>query len=150
MLRIPLMIIILSMCFDSASADNSTSDEANGASVKIEVSGINVISGRIDCALFSSDVGFLQQPDMAAHDIQQVTKSKTSCSFTRLKAGNYAIAISHDLNSNGKLDKNFFGVPKEPWGVSNNARPKMRAPKFKEAMFELADRQQLILEIMVK
>ncbi len=37
-----------------------------------------------------------------------------------------------DLNGNGKLDTNLFGVPKEPWGTSANVRPRMRAPRFEE------------------
>jgi uncharacterized protein (DUF2141 family) len=28
-------------------------------------------------------------------------------------------------------------MPTEPWGVSNNARPKLRAPRFEEAAFSV-------------
>jgi uncharacterized protein (DUF2141 family) len=33
---------------------------------------------------------------------------------------------------NGKLDSYFFGMPKEGWGVSNDPRPRFRAPRFSE------------------
>ena len=47
--------------------------------------------------------------------------------------GEYAVAVHHDANANGKLDANFLGIPKEGYGVSNDARPTFRAPKFSEA-----------------
>jgi uncharacterized protein (DUF2141 family) len=50
-----------------------------------------------------------------------------------LVPGAYAVAVHHDANSNGRLDTNFLGIPKEGYGVSNDARPKLRAPRFDEA-----------------
>jgi len=47
--------------------------------------------------------------------------------------GAYAIAVHHDQNSNGKLDTNFVGIPKEGYGVSNDARPMFSAPRFAAA-----------------
>jgi uncharacterized protein (DUF2141 family) len=47
--------------------------------------------------------------------------------------GSYAVAAFHDENSNGKLDANFLGVPREGYGVSNDVRPRFRAPRFSEA-----------------
>lgn len=47
--------------------------------------------------------------------------------------GTYAVAVHHDANTNGKMDTNFFGVPKEGYGVSNDPRPRFRAPRFEEA-----------------
>jgi uncharacterized protein (DUF2141 family) len=49
--------------------------------------------------------------------------------------GDYAVAISHDLNGNGKLDKNFFGYPSEPFGFSNNFKPTLSSPDFSNCKF---------------
>jgi uncharacterized protein (DUF2141 family) len=49
--------------------------------------------------------------------------------------GDYAVAISHDLNGNGKLDKNFFGYPSEPFGFSNNFKPTLSSPDFSDCKF---------------
>ena len=45
-----------------------------------------------------------------------------------LEPGDYAVAIYHDENGNGQLDKRLFGIPKEPYGFSNNYRPRLSAP----------------------
>ena len=37
-----------------------------------------------------------------------------------VKPGTYAIAVFHDVNGNGKLDRSFIGLPNEPYGFSND------------------------------
>ena len=54
-----------------------------------------------------------------------------------LPAGTYAIGIFHDVNLNNKMDNNFFWVPKEQYGFSNNARALFGPPTFEAAAFEL-------------
>ena len=39
-----------------------------------------------------------------------------------LAPGRYAIKSFHDINGNGKMDTNPFGMPTEPFAFSNNAR----------------------------
>jgi uncharacterized protein (DUF2141 family) len=40
---------------------------------------------------------------------------------SRLPAGDYAFAVYHDANGNGKLDRNGVGMPTEDYAFSNNA-----------------------------
>lgn len=51
--------------------------------------------------------------------------------------GTFAVAVHHDANVNGRMDSNFFGMPKEGYGVSNDVRPKFRAPRFSEAAVQV-------------
>ena len=55
-----------------------------------------------------------------------------------LPAGEYALSVFQDVNDDGKLERNFIGIPKEPAGLSNNARPRFGPPKYKDAVFTLA------------
>jgi uncharacterized protein (DUF2141 family) len=64
-----------------------------------------------------------------------------------LPAGNYAVSAYQDLNGNGKLDKNLVGIPSEPYGFSNNARPKFRAPNWDETRFELRADTQIEIKL---
>ena len=54
-----------------------------------------------------------------------------------LPPGTYAIGIFHDVNLNNKMDNNFFGIPKEQYGFSNNARAFLGPPAFEAAAFKL-------------
>ncbi len=57
-----------------------------------------------------------------------------------LKPGIYAAQIFHDLNENGKLDTNALGIPKEPYGFSNNKKGIFGKPKFKKVSFMVKDK----------
>ncbi len=54
-----------------------------------------------------------------------------------LAPGDYAIAIIHDENSNGKLDT-FAGIPREGVGFSRNPALRFGAPSFQSARFTIA------------
>ncbi|MFM5950474.1 MAG: DUF2141 domain-containing protein [Novosphingobium sp.] len=49
--------------------------------------------------------------------------------------GAYGLALYHDENANGKVDKNGLGIPKEGFGFSNNPRILFSAPSFKKVRF---------------
>ena len=61
-----------------------------------------------------------------------------------LPEGEYAVAVYHDLNANNKLDKNFFGIPKEPYGFSKNFKPTLSAPNFKDCSITLDEKGRKI------
>lgn len=52
-----------------------------------------------------------------------------------LPEGRYAIKAFHDVNSSGNMDFNWAGLPKEPYGFSNNVMGTMGPPKFEQAAF---------------
>lgn len=54
-----------------------------------------------------------------------------------LPAGEYALSVYQDTDGNGKMARNFVGLPKEPAGLSNNIVPRFGPPKYKDAKFEL-------------
>ena len=59
-------------------------------------------------------------------------------SFDGLPPGDYAIAIIHDENNNGKLDT-VAGIPREGFGFSRNPPIGFGAPRFRAARFTIAE-----------
>ncbi len=55
------------------------------------------------------------------------------------RPGVYAIALYHDKNANTDLDRNFIGIPTEPYGLSNNAKVFLGPPEHKDAAFTVPD-----------
>lgn len=53
------------------------------------------------------------------------------------KAGIYAIAVYHDKDSNHEFNKNFLGIPSEPYGISNDPRIGLSAPPHEKAAFDV-------------
>ncbi|NNE38169.1 MAG: DUF2141 domain-containing protein [Gammaproteobacteria bacterium] len=62
--------------------------------------------------------------------------------------GTIAVMAYYDENQNGKLDRNFIGIPRESIAISNNYRPK-GPPNFGPASFSLGamDSRQLDMEM---
>ena len=56
-----------------------------------------------------------------------------------LPPGHYAVSVYLDENQNGKLDINFIGIPKEPVGASNNPKPHLGPPRFKDCTFGMGN-----------
>jgi uncharacterized protein (DUF2141 family) len=74
----------------------------------------------------------------------------TSCSFSNIEPGTYAVAVAHDENNNGRIDKNFVGVPSEGYGVSNNKTYALSAPKWEESIFVLEPGESKTLKVKLR
>ena len=64
-----------------------------------------------------------------------------------LPPGTYAIGIFHDANLNNRLDNYFFGVPREQYGFSNNARGFMGPPSFEDAAFSVEGKTEISISL---
>ncbi|MBY0507292.1 MAG: DUF2141 domain-containing protein [Bryobacteraceae bacterium] len=95
--------------------------------------------GEVGCALYRSPDGFPMIPAKAASTVWLKEAAQVECRFKGIPPGPFAVAVSVDRNGNRKTDKNLFGIPTEPWGVSNNARPSLRAPRFDEASGQMPE-----------
>jgi uncharacterized protein (DUF2141 family) len=95
--------------------------------------------GQVSVALYNKEEAFPKSPDKAVKIIYAPIRDKKAVVvFESLPPGEYAISVFHDENKNGKMDTNFFGVPKEGVGASNNARGHLGPPHYKEAKFNFS------------
>jgi uncharacterized protein (DUF2141 family) len=107
----------------------------------IEITGIKNDEGKIMLQLFDGKEVTVNQ---AMGDIKD---GKSTLSIKDLKPGKYAIRYFHDENGNGKLDTNTFGIPKEGYGFSNNAKGTFGPPSFEKWIFDLTENKKLSLKI---
>ena len=104
--------------------------------IHVEIAGLRSDKGQVLCSLFSSADGFPKKSDKAvAHAKSNASSGHASCDFVNIEPGTYAVSVIHDENSNGKLDTNFMGMPREGVGSSNNVKPHFGPPKFSAAAF---------------
>ena len=105
--------------------------------IHVEISGLRSGKGQMLCALFSSAEAFPTKADKAvARLTAKIAERQAVCDFTGVATGTYAVSVVHDENSNGKLDRNFIGMPREGVGASNDAKGHMGPPKFSAACFQ--------------
>ena len=80
-------------------------------------------AGIIEIQLFDSPdtFGELRSP---VRTVRIPAAGQTTCRITGIPSGEYALMVYLDENSNGSLDKNFLGIPREPVGFANGYQPK--------------------------
>lgn len=92
-------------------------------------------SGSVVFALFNSANTFADLRDpfkRVIHDLD----ARDVYIIDDIEPGEYALLVYFDENDNGRIDKNFIGIPNEPLAFSNRYRPK-GPPSFKSAAFQL-------------
>jgi uncharacterized protein (DUF2141 family) len=102
----------------------------------VQISGLRSNSGKCLISLYNGKSGFPTDPESALSTSTALIKDrKCVVVMKNIPPGEYAIAIVHDENSNGKLDSNFLGIPKEGIGISNNAKSLIGPPDFEDSRF---------------
>lgn len=107
--------------------------------IHVEIGGMRNSNGQIICALYASPDGFPKRSEKAlAHLSSAISDKQAVCEFPGIPPGTYAVSVFHDENSNGKLDTNFMGIPREGVGASNDAKGHLGPPKFDAAAFRFS------------
>lgn len=108
------------------------------ASLEIDITGLRSARGMVQLCLTQEPRYF---PDCAkAGKVRRLTLPAAQARvahFVDLPAGDYAVAVIHDENGNGRLDK-MMGIPREGVGFSRNPRLRMGPPSFADASFRLS------------
>lgn len=58
-------------------------------------------------------------------------------SLAGLKPGRYAIKAFHDLNGDGRLNTNAFGLPTEPYAASGKRTSRLAPPSWATCVFDV-------------
>jgi uncharacterized protein (DUF2141 family) len=110
-------------------------DRAEAFALDTEVRAMISPSGDISAGVFTAEDQF---PRPSVDRLSVTPSAKTlRLTFPGLEPGEYAIGVYQDVNGNGRLDATVARHPTEPWGISNNPRPKDRPPTWDEAKFTL-------------
>ncbi len=109
------------------------SQENEDITLSIEVSITKYNKGKIYIALYDDEDHYMKKTYMSS--TEKVEDHKVTIVFKGLKKGEYAFSLFHDVNGNGKLDNNFFGIPKEPYAFSNEQKGRFGPPKFDKVKF---------------
>ena len=85
--------------------------------VEIVVTGIKENSGTIVISIHDLAESFRKH--IPYRNVELAAAGDKAVYHIRLKAGDYAFCVYHDINGDGKLNTNAIGIPKEPFGFSN-------------------------------
>ncbi len=111
--------------------------------LEIIVKNVAPVHGTMRVALYNRAELFMKKHYLVGEE--KVTDTTVAIFFDNLPAGEYALSIFHDINDNGKLDTNLLGIPREPWGFSNNARGRLGPPDFEAARFIVNGKKEITI-----
>ena len=126
---------------------------ANADELTLRVDNIKE-AGEIHIAIYDSADAFEADrgekggaaPGITQGTIEMVEPGSVTYRY-ELPPGTYAIGIFHDANLNNRLDNYFFGVPREQYGFSNNARGFMGPPSFEDAAFLVEGKTEISISL---
>jgi uncharacterized protein (DUF2141 family) len=116
--------------------------------VTVTVTSLVSTTAAVRLYFYNTREGFLKSGKWA---FSKSVKPGGKSEFTlpvELPRGDWAVAITQDLNNNDKIDKNFLGIPTEPYAFSNNVRPTVAAPGFDECKFTVDGPGKVVIIVL--
>jgi uncharacterized protein (DUF2141 family) len=138
---LPLSVFAATFIFATATPcaapqQSGAESSPSGCTLRVHVDRFRNTKGNLGTVVFKSPDGWPENIAKAFRAgpaaIDKTNRTATAV-WVHLPPGKYAIAAIHDENSNAKLDRGRFGVPKEGVGFANNPHIWLSAPAFSKA-----------------
>lgn len=138
MKSIVLFIICLSLTLSSWAQNDDTQ------TISITINNIKNDTGKILLGLHTENT--FMKTEALQKRATVIKDGKIEVTFTNVAPGDYAVLALHDENNNNKMDFTANGMPKEDYGLSNNAMS-FGPPQFSEAKFKV-ENEDITLNIL--
>jgi uncharacterized protein (DUF2141 family) len=139
MLKISRLSYVLLATLLSFSCANTVHAEPT-TKLTVVVNGIRNKTGEICFRVYDSEKGFpMRNSSEIKSGCTKITGNSVKKVFWGVQPGTYAVAVVHDQNGDKKLNKDFFGIPQEGFGISGNPIISIQTgtPKFQKASFTM-------------
>jgi len=111
-------------------------EQEAGASVVITITDLRSTKGVVRACMTTQEKIFPKcRKDPASHRTVVKAGETVTIRFDGVAPGDYAIALLHDENNDGKANRALGMMPKEGYGFSRDAKVRMGPPKFRDAVF---------------
>ena len=130
----------LALCLSLFALCSSATAETPNIELTIVVSNIADSKGQLLVGIYNIAEGAFNTSSQIVGKIVPAKAGKMQFIF-QLPAGQYAIGVIHDKNSNNQLDTNFLGIPTEDYGFSNSAQ----RPDFEKAKINITHNQNIYI-----
>ena len=132
------LLLAGSSLFTASGVQAGSEDPAAKSSITVVVSNLASTKSAVKLYFYNLRDKFLKPDGYAFKKVVQPSGQEKIMLPVELSHGEWAVAITQDTNNNDKLDKNFLGIPTEPFAFSNNVRPKLSPPDFNDCKFTVA------------
>jgi len=109
-----------------------------GGAVRVEITGLRSDKGTVRACMTQRRERFPDCRGGLDRALAVPARGAVTLEFADVAAGTYAIAVLHDENGNGKMDRAMMLMPREGYGFSRDAPVVMGPPTFAQAAFQVA------------
>lgn len=132
----PLALLVIAAPLAAMSAP------AGANSVTVTVTGLRLDDGEYRgvvraCLTARADVFPRCNRDPDAKRVVVRARETVTIRFDNVAPGDYAVALLHDENEDGKANRVLGMAPKEGYGFSRDAPVRMAPPNWEDAVFEM-------------
>lgn len=114
---------------------------SEASSILVEIDGLRSNRGQIMACMTANPKTFPDcQKDPHARHLTVPAANGETVQFRDVPQGRYAIALFHDENGNGRMDKMMM-LPREGFGFSRDAPLQFGPPRFGAASFQVGPAQ---------
>ena len=110
--------------------------------LKITITNLGSDKAPVLLGLYGTENEFLNEKDtLKNYMFKPAGKNVITAEINDLEYGQYAFALFQDMDNDGKISRNFLGIPKDPYGFSNSFKPRLKAPSFNDCCFDYSEDQ---------
>ena len=131
-MRFPIALVaVLLAATPALAADPAPTADAT---LTVTFAGIETTKGNVMLALYDADAAWNAGKPVRGTMVA-ATGAEVAASFPDLAPGHYAIKAFHDVDGDGKMSTNPFGMPTEPFAFSNDAHGEHGPASWSDAEF---------------
>jgi len=124
-------------------------DALRTGDIALVITGFKNAKGMARIQVMDSEQAYTNESKALCLIRSRIIDGKVQLTLKGLPYGRYAVAVFHDENGNGVLDKKLMGIPKEAYGTSNNGRGRFGPPDYHRISFDL-NAPEVVQEIAVQ
>ncbi len=127
--------LALAAAMVAGAAMGGSASGAMAAELEVTVAGVSSNTGKVVVAIYDalSAQHYPSEVGVRAGNFARAKTGDMRFLFVDLPPGQYAAVAFHDLNDNDRLDTDGIGLPREPFGFSQDPGVLTGPPSFQDA-----------------
>lgn len=118
------------------------------STITITIENIKEPKGTVAIAGYNTSLGFLDEGKEIVSDVKNIMGNSVTFTIELPKEGEYAFAVYQDKNQDEIFNKNFIGIPKEPYGFSRIKGMVFSKPKFKKCKIDTKFKKSINIKLL--
>ena len=107
--------------------------------LRLKVSNVDESTGMIWVGIYTGEDNFLIKEKARLVGVNVDREGDVYIDLEDMEVGKaYSLAIFHDIDNDGEMNRNWLGLPSEPWAFSGPAITRLRLPTFDETKFTVS------------